>query len=224
MAAHKSEKTPIQVEVLKRDGSPSGEKVSLDPAIFGITPNDHAIYMAVRSIMANQRQGTHKVKPRNEVRGGGRKPFRQKKTGRARAGTTRSPLWVGGGSIFGPEPHDYVVKLSSKMKRLARKSALSYKAKDEAIRVVEDFTFDQAKTREMVGVLKALLLNGKKTLLLTAATDTVLLRSGRNIPALNLREAANASTYEIVNANVVVIQKSAVKALQDSFKNGNDKS
>jgi len=214
----------MQVEVLKRDGSPSGEKISLDPAIFGITPNDHAIYMAVRSIMANQRQGNHKVKARNEVRGGGRKPYRQKKTGRARAGTSRSPIWVGGGSIFGPKPHDYVVKLSAKMKKLARKSALSYKAKDEAIRVVEDFTFDQAKTREMTGVLKALSLIGKKTLLLTPGTDPILLRSGRNIPALNVREAANASTYEIVNTNVIVIQKSAVKALQDSFKNGGAKS
>src|SRR5512137_695812 len=109
----------MQVEVYKIDGTPSGEKLELDPAVFGIKPSDHAIYMAVRSIMANQRQGTHKVKPRNEVSGGGKKPFKQKKTGRARAGSTRSPIMVGGGSIFGPHPHDYVVKLPVKVRKLA---------------------------------------------------------------------------------------------------------
>jgi large subunit ribosomal protein L4 len=212
----------MQVEVLRKDGSPSGEKVSLDPAIFEIKPNDHAIYMAVRSIMANQRQGNHKVKSRGEVRGGGKKPFKQKKTGRARAGTTRSPLWSGGGSIFGPKPHDYVVKVPAKMRKLARKSALSLKAKDEAIRIVEDFTFDRIKTKEMASVLKALLLGGKKTLFLTPAKNDVLLKSGRNIPTLSVREAANASTYEIVNNQVLLLQKSAVKALQDSFRKAGD--
>ncbi|GJQ21133.1 MAG: 50S ribosomal protein L4 [Bacteroidia bacterium] len=208
----------MQIEVLKRDGSPSGEKVTLDPAIFGVTPNDHAIYMAVRSYMANQRQGTHKVKPRNEVRGGGKKPYRQKKTGRARAGTTRSPLWVGGGSIFGPKPHDYAVKVPAKLRRLARLSALSLKAKAEAIKIVEDFTFDQPKTREMAGVLKALSLHGTKTLFLTPSKNDVLLRSGRNIPALSIREAANASTYDIVNHKTLVLQKSALKSLEASLR------
>ncbi|MBI3579375.1 MAG: 50S ribosomal protein L4, partial [Ignavibacteriales bacterium] len=139
----------MQLEVYKKDGSKSGEKVTLAPEIFEITPNDHAIYQMVRSIQANQRQGTHKVKGRSEVRGGGKKPFKQKKTGRARAGTTRSPLWVGGGSIFGPHPHDYVVKLPAKVKTLARKSALSYKAKDNSIVVVEDFSLDAPKTKEI---------------------------------------------------------------------------
>lgn len=214
----------MQVDVFRKDGSPSGQKVSLDPSIFGIKPNDHAIYMAVRSIMANQRQGTHKVKSRGEVRGGGKKPYRQKKTGRARAGTSRSPLWTGGGSIFGPKPHDYVVKLPAKMKKLARKSALSLKAKDEAIKVVEDFTFDQIKTREMASVLKALSLTDKKTLFLTPEKNDVLLKSGRNIPTLSVREAANASTYEIVNNQVLLIQKSALKTLQDSFGKAEEKS
>ncbi len=208
----------MQVEVLKKDGSASGEKINLDPGIFEIKPNDHAIYMAVRSIMANQHQGTHKVKSRGEVRGGGKKPFRQKKTGRARAGTIRSPLWSGGGSIFGPKPHDYVVKVPAKMRKLARKSALSLKAKDEAIRIVEDFTFDRIKTKEMASVLKALSLAGKKTLFLTPAKNDVLLKSGRNIPSLSIREAANASTYEIVNNQILLLQKSAVKALQDSIR------
>ncbi len=209
----------MQIEIYKKDGSPSGEKVTLDPSIFEIKPNDHAIYMAVRSIMANQRQGTHKVKPRNEVRGGGKKPFKQKKTGRARAGTSRSPLWAGGGSIFGPTPHDYVVKISAKLRKLARKSALSYKAKDSAITVVEDFSFDQPKTKEMTAVLKAFSLAKKKTLLLTSGKNDAVLKSGRNIPSLSVRDASTASTYEIVNTNMLLIQKSALTALQNSLKN-----
>ncbi len=211
----------MQLNVHKIDGSLSGEKVTLDPGIFEVKPNDHALYQAVRSYMANQRQGTHKVKPRNEVRGGGKKPFRQKKTGRARAGTTRSPLWVGGGSIFGPTPHDYVVKLPAKMKKLARKSALSYKAKNEAIVVVEDFSPSAPKTKEVANVLKALSLNAKKTLLLTGKTDRVLLKSGRNIATLMIREADKASTYELLDNQVLLIQKSAVEVLQNSLKNEN---
>lgn len=209
----------MQIEIYRKDGSPSGEKVTLDPSIFEIKPNDHAIYMAVRSIMANKRQGTHKVKPRNEVRGGGKKPFKQKKTGRARAGTNRSPLWAGGGSIFGPTPHDYVVKISAKLRKLARKSALSYKAKDSAITVVEDFSFDQPKTKEMAAVLKAFSLGGKKILLLTSGKNVAVLKSGRNIPSLSVRDASTASTYEIVNTNMLLIQKSALSALQNSLKN-----
>jgi large subunit ribosomal protein L4 len=209
----------MQVDVYKIDGTLSGEKVELDANIFEIAPNDHAIYQAVRSIQANQRQGTHKVKTRSEVSGGGRKPFKQKKTGRARAGTTRSPLWIGGGSIFGPTPHDYVVKLPAKVRKLARKSALSYKAKDGAVKVVEDFQFDEVKTKKMVEVLKALLVDKQKTLLLTKTTDETLLKSGRNIPKLQVREADKASTFEILKNQVLLIQKSAVDVLQKSLKN-----
>ena len=209
----------MQVDVYKIDGTLSGEKVELDASIFEIEPNDHVIYQAVRSIQANQRQGTHKVKTRSEVSGGGRKPFKQKKTGRARAGTTRSPLWVGGGSIFGPTPHDYVVKLPVKVRKLARKSALSYKAKDGAVKVVEDFQFDEVKTKKMSAILKALSLEKQKTLLLTSTTDGVLLKSGRNIPKLQVREADKASTFEILKNQVLLIQKSAVDVLQKSLKN-----
>jgi large subunit ribosomal protein L4 len=209
----------MQLEVLKIDGKPSGEKVTLSETVFGIQPNDHAIYMVVRSIQANQRQGTHKVKPRNEVRGGGKKPFRQKKTGGARRGTNRSPLLVGGGSIFGPMPHDYVINVPAKMRKLARKSALSYKAQDKAIVVVEDFKFNEIKTKQVVGVLKALSLNGKKTLLMTTAADGVLVKSGRNIPTLNIRTADKASTFEILNTEVLMIQKSALGVLENSLKN-----
>jgi large subunit ribosomal protein L4 len=209
----------MELEVYKKDGTKSGEKVTLAPEIFEITPNDHAIYQAVRSIQANQRQGTHKVKPRNEVRGGGRKPFKQKKTGRARAGTTRSPLWIGGGSIFGPHPHDYVLKIPAKMRMLARKSALSYKAKDGSIVVVEDFSLESPKTKEISSVLKALSLQGKKTLFLTSKTDGVLFRSGRNIPTLDVREADKVSTFDILRNQVLLIQKSAIAVLQKSLMN-----
>jgi large subunit ribosomal protein L4 len=209
----------MELEVYKKDGTKSGEKVTLAPEIFEITPNDHAIYQAVRSIQANQRQGTHKVKPRNEVRGGGRKPFKQKKTGRARAGTTRSPLWIGGGSIFGPHPHDYVLKIPAKMRVLARKSALSYKAKDGSIVVVEDFSLESPKTKEISSVLKALSLQGKKTLFLTSKTDGVLFRSGRNIPTLDVREADKVSTFDILRNQVLLIQKSAITVLQKSLLN-----
>jgi large subunit ribosomal protein L4 len=209
----------MQVDVYNIDGTLSGEKVELDANIFGIEPNDHVIYQAVRSIQANQRQGTHKVKGRSEVSGGGRKPFKQKKTGRARAGTTRSPLWVGGGSIFGPTPHDYVVKLPAKVRKLARKSALSYKVKDGAIKVVVDFQFDTVKTKKMSDVLKALSLDKQKTLLLTKTTDGTLLKSGRNIAKLQVREADKASTFEILKNQVLLIQKSAVDVLQKSLEN-----
>ena len=209
----------MELEVYKKDGSKSGEKVKLAPEIFEIKPNDHAIYQAVRSIQANQRQGTHKVKGRSEVRGGGKKPFKQKKTGRARSGSTRSGLWVGGGSIFGPHPHDYVVKLSAKVRALARKSALSYKAKDNQIIVVEDFSMDAPKTKDLAIVLKALSLNGKKTLFLTAKTDNAVYKSGRNIPSVNVREADKASTYEILDTQMLLIQKSAIDILQKSLSN-----
>lgn len=209
----------MELEVYKKDGTKSGEKVTLAPEVFEIKPNDQAIYQAVRSIQANQRHGTHKVKGRSEVRGGGRKPFKQKKTGRARAGTTRSPLWIGGGSIFGPHPHDYVVKLPAKVRALARKSALSYKAKDNSIVVVEDFSFEGPKTKELAAVLKALSLHGKKTLLLTTKTEGAVYKSGRNIPAVNVREADKASTYDILDTQVLLIQKSAVDVLQKSLMN-----
>ena len=209
----------MELEVYKKDGTKSGETVTLAPEVFEIIPNDHAIYQAVRSIQANQRQGTHKVKGRSEVRGGGRKPFKQKKTGRARSGSTRSGVWVGGGSIFGPKPHDYVLKITAKVKALARKSALSYKAKDNSIVVVEDFSLDAPKTKELTSVLKALSLYGKKTLLITSKNEESVYKSGRNIPTVNIREADKASTYDILDTQVLLIQKSAVGVLQKSLMN-----
>ncbi|KER10842.1 MAG: 50S ribosomal protein L4 [[Candidatus Thermochlorobacteriaceae] bacterium GBChlB] len=207
----------MQVKVLKKDGSESGETVELNPTVFEIEPNDHAIYMDVRSLMANQRQGTHKVKSREEVRGGGKKPYRQKGTGGARRGTQRSPLMPGGGAIFGPRPHDYVLKVNRKMKTLARKSALSYKAKESAIVVVEDFAPAAIKTKEVAAVLKNLGLDGKKTLMLTAGKNEMLYKSGRNIDRLHILEANKAATYDILNSKVLLFQKSAVKMLEETL-------
>jgi large subunit ribosomal protein L4 len=209
----------MELEVYKADGSKTGEKVTLRSDVFEIEPNDHAIYQAVRLYLANQRQGTHKTKTRSEVRGGGKKPWRQKHTGRARSGSTRSPVWIGGGTIFGPRPRDYDFKLPRKVKMLARKSALSYKAKNGEILVVEDFTFPAPKVKEMISVLNALSLFGKKTLVLVPATDLNLHKSGRNIPTVKVLEANKASTYDILNNQVLLIQKTALGVLENSIRN-----
>ena len=207
----------MNLDVYKIDGSKSGEKINLSDEIFGIEPNDHVLYLSVKAFLANQRQGTHKVKTRSEVRGGGRKPFRQKGRGGARAGTSRSPLWIGGGSIFGPKPRSYRQKLNIKVKKLARKSALSYKAKAKQIVVVEDFNIEVPKTKEFAGILKSLNLEGKKTLLLTPSNLENLYKSGRNISKINIIEADKASTYDILNNQILLLQKSAVEKLESTF-------
>ena len=209
----------MELNVYKKDGTKSGETVKLSEDIFGIEPNHHLIYRAVRVYLDNQRQGTSKVKTRREVRGGGKKPFKQKHTGMARQGTSRSPVMVGGGSIFGPEPRDYTNQLPAGMRRLARKSALSLKAKEGLIRVIEDFSTAAPKTKEMMGVLKALELGSTKTLLLLAKPDANVVKSGRNIPGLHVAQADKASTYDFVNTQVLLIQKSALEVLQNTFKN-----
>jgi len=209
----------MELEVYKKDGTKSGEKVKLSDDIFGIEPNEHAIYRAVRTYLDNQRQGTSKVKTREEVRGGGRKPFKQKGTGNARQGSSRSPVMIGGGSIFGPKPRDYTTKLPTELHKLARKSALSYKAKEGQIKIVEDFILEALKTREMVAVLKALQLDASKTLLLMPKSDSNVVKSGRNIPKFFVKEADKASTYDFVNNVTLLIQKSAVEVLQNTFKN-----
>lgn len=207
----------MKVDVYKIDGSKSSGKVELSDEIFGIEPNDHVLYLAVKAYLANQRQGTHKAKERSEVSGGGRKPWKQKGRGGARAGTTRSPLWVGGGTIFGPRPRNYRQKLNKKVLQLARKSALSYKAKADQIIVVEDFDFDSPKTKELSNILSALKVNGKKILLLTAGNRQKVYLSGRNLPKLNILEASNASTYDLVNNQLLLLQKSAVEEIQNSL-------
>lgn len=212
----------MTLEVLKIDGSSTGEKLELADDIFGIEPNDHAIYLAVKSYRANQRQGTHKSKERGEVSGGGKKPWKQKGRGGSRAGTSRSPLWVGGGTIFGPKPHLYKQDLPKKVKRLARKSALSYKVKDEQLMIVEDFNFEQPKTKEFVKMLSALKVSGKKVLLLTKENSTSVYKSGRNIPKVKILEAAQASTYDILNNQMLILQKGAVDVISKTFVNSKE--
>ena len=158
----------MELKVYKLDGSESGQTVNLPDEVFQIEPNQHLIYQSVRTYLSNQRQGTHKTKGRSEVRGGGKKPFKQKGTGNARRGTSRSPLMVGGGNIFGPIPHTYKLKLPKKAARLARKSALSFKAKENEIMIIEDFTFDSPKTKDLSSILKSLKIEDKKTLLLVS--------------------------------------------------------
>jgi large subunit ribosomal protein L4 len=205
----------MTIDVLKIDGSKSGEKLELSDSVFSIEPNDHAIYLDVKAYLANQRQGTHKAKERGEVRGGGKKPWKQKGRGGARAGTIRSPLWVGGGTIFGPRPRDYRQDLPKKVKQLARKSALSYKVKDEQLVVVEDFSFDKPRTKDFVKVLESLKLSGKKVLLLTGDYKPEVYKSGRNIPKVQILEAAKATTYDLLNNQVLVMQKSAVEVIEN---------
>lgn len=207
----------MTLDVLKIDGSKSGDKIDLSDSIFAIEPNDHAIYLSVKAYLANQRQGTSKSKERGEVRGGGKKPWKQKGRGGARAGTSRSPLWVGGGTIFGPKPRDYRQDLPKKVKRLARKSALSYKVKDSQLLVVEDFNIEQPKTKEFSKILNALKVNGKKVLMLTEVNNPNVYKSGRNIPKVQVLEASKASTYDLLNNQILILQKGAVKEIEKTF-------
>jgi large subunit ribosomal protein L4 len=207
----------MTLDVLKIDGSKSGDKIDLSDNIFAIEPNDHAIYLSVKAFLANQRQGTSKSKERGEVRGGGKKPWKQKGRGGARAGTSRSPLWVGGGTIFGPRPRDYRQDLPKKLRRLARKSAFSYKVKDDQLLIVEDFNIEQPKTKEFSKILSALKVSGKKILLLTDANNPNIYKSGRNIPKVKILEASKASTYDLLNNQILILQKSAIKEIEKTF-------
>ncbi|MBN2009120.1 50S ribosomal protein L4 [candidate division KSB1 bacterium] len=207
----------MELDVYKIDGSPSGEKISLPDEIFNIEPNDHAIYQAVRSFTINGRQGTVATKNRALVRGGGKKPWRQKGRGTARAGTSRSPLWSGGGRIFGPSPRDFKFNLPKKVKKLARKSALTYKAREAAITVVEDFNIEQGKTKEIFNILKNMKLNSKKVLLATSGIDSLLVRAGRNIPYFNICMVENINTYDILNCQNLVLQKSALEKMKEVY-------
>ncbi len=203
----------MKLNVYKIDGTQSPDTVELPAGIFEIEPNHHLIYMAVRSYLSNRRQGTHKTKERSEVRGGGKKPWRQKGRGTARAGTTRSPLWVGGGTIHGPRPRLYKIDMPKKAARLARKSALSLKAKSGEIMIVEDINFEKPKTKDFSLILSNLNLESKKVLMLLTADNDNVYRSGRNIKKVSLKNAKDVATYELVNNNTILIQKSALEDL-----------
>jgi large subunit ribosomal protein L4 len=203
----------MEVKVYRQDGTETGRTVSLDPSVFDVTPHDHAIWLDVKAIRANARQGTHKAKERAEVAGSTRKLYRQKGTGHARAGSAKSPIRRSGGTIFGPRPRDYSQDINRKTKRLARRSALTYKARNGNIRVVEDFVLEAPSTREMVGFLRAGVLQDRRVLLLTAEYDTTLYLSGRNIPGVRVLDAASASTYDIMQAAVLVVQEGALPVI-----------
>lgn len=206
----------MQVEVLNTKGQKTGRSVELPDDIFGAEPNDHVLYLAVKQYLAAQRQGTHKVKTRAEVQGASRKLHRQKGTGGSRKGNIRNPLYKGGGTIFGPKPHGYGFKLNKKVKDLAKISALSYKAKDNAIVVVEEMNFDAPKTKQFAETLKSLNVAGKKTLLVLAEYNDNLYLSLRNISSVGSTLLTDINTYDIVNADVLVLTENAAKVFTET--------
>ncbi len=203
----------MEVSVLNIKGQETGRKVSLNEAIFGIEPNDHVIYLDVKQYMANKRQGTAKSKERSEISGSTRKLGRQKGGGGARHGDINSPLLIGGGRVFGPKPRDYSFKLNKKVKQLARKSALSYKAQENAIVVVEDFQLDAPKTKEFVEIAKNLKVDGKKVLMLLNENNKNVYLSARNLQRADVMEAKNVNTYKVLNADVLVITENSLKTI-----------
>ncbi|HLP35373.1 50S ribosomal protein L4 [Lacibacter sp.] len=205
----------MQVDVLNKSGKATGRSIELPEEIFGIEPNDHVIYLAVKQYQAAQRQGTHKVKTRAEVKGASRKLHRQKGTGGSRKGNIRNPLYKGGGTVFGPKPHGYDFKLNRKVKDLAKMSALSYKAKENAIVIVEDLNMDTPKTKEFVSVLSNLNLAGKKALVVIPDYNDNLYLSLRNLPKVVGTLLADVNTYDLVNSDVLVLTESAAKVFSE---------
>ena len=205
----------MEVNVLNIQGQETGRTVTLNDAVFGITPNDHVLYLDVKHYLACQRQGTAKSKERSEVSGSTRKLGRQKGGGGARRGDINSPVLVGGGRVFGPKPRDYRFKLNVKTKILARKSALSYKAQENAIVVVEDFTFDAPKTKDVLAAMKALQVEGKKVLFVMPQEDKNVYLSARNIQKTEVMGAANINAYKILNADVMVVCESSLQKIDD---------
>jgi large subunit ribosomal protein L4 len=206
----------MQVEVLDIKGKKTGRTVELPETVFGIEPNDHVIYLSVKQYLAAQRQGTHKVKTRAEVQGASRKLHKQKGTGGSRKGNIRNPLYKGGGTIFGPKPHTYDLKLNAKVKNLAKNSALSYKAKENAIVVVEDVKLDAPKTKSFVAILKSLKVGEKKALFVMPETNDNVYMSLRNVPTVLGVIKNEINTYDVVNSEVVVITESALKQFSET--------
>lgn len=204
----------MQVEVLNISGKKTAKKVELVDSIFAAEPNDHCIYLDVKQHLANQRQGTHKSKERAEIARTTKKLKRQKGTGGARAGSMKSPLFIGGGRVFGPRPRDYSFKLNKKVKALARVSALSYKAKDNAITVLEDFNFEAPKTKNYIDLMKNLNLSDKKTLLVVGDTNKNVYLSSRNIQGTKVVKASDLNTYDILHAETLILAESSVKVLE----------
>ena len=208
----------MEVNVYNIKGEATGRKITLNESIFGIEPNDHAIYLDVKQYLANQRQGTHKSKERSEISGSTRKIGRQKGGGGARRGDLNSPVLVGGGRVFGPTPRDYSFKLNKKVKALARKSALSYKAQAEAIVVVEDFNFEAPKTKEFVEMTKNLKVCDKKVLVVLSEANKNVYLSARNVKSADVQSISGLNTYRVLNAGVVVFAESALSAIDNILK------
>ena len=208
----------MELNILDIKGKETGKTVSLDDTVFGIEPNDHAIYLDVKQYLANKRQGTHKSKGRSELAGSTRKLGRQKGSGGARPGDIKSPIRVGGGRIFGPVPRDYSFKLNKKVKQLARKSALSYKAIEKAITVVNDLNFEAPKTKDFVAMMKNLQVADKKTLFILSNGNKNVYLSARNLTKVKVLTISELSTYSIVGANNIVFTEESVAALEQTFK------
>ena len=209
----------MEVSVYNIKGEDTGRKVVLNDAIFGIEPNDHAIYLDVKQYMANQRQGTHKSKERSEISGSTRKLGRQKGGGGARRGDINSPVLVGGARVFGPQPRDYGFKLNKKVKNLARKSALAYKAQDNAILVVEDFNFEAPKTKQYVELFQNLKVADKKLLMVLAEANKNVYLSARNIQRQDMAVASAVNTYQVLNADAMVVTESALAVIEGTLMN-----
>ncbi|RFZ83402.1 50S ribosomal protein L4 [Mucilaginibacter terrenus] len=208
----------MEVNVLNVSGKETGAKVQLPESVFGVEPNDHAIYLDVKQFLANQRQGTHKAKQRNEIAGSTRKLHKQKGTGGARAGSIKSPLFNGGGRVFGPQPRDYSFKLNKKLKSLARKSALSYKAQDNNILVLEDFNFDSIKTKSYIKMEADLNVTNDKTLLVLAGVENNnVYLSSRNLKKTKVISVEQLNTYDVLNAGKLILTTGAVKTLEEAL-------
>src|SRR5690606_34158399 len=207
----------MEVAVLDINGKETGRKVSLSSSVFGVEPSNHAVYLDVKQFLANQRQGTHKSKERAEIAGSTRKIKKQKGTGTARAGSIKSPVFKGGGRIFGPRPKDYTQKLNKNVKRLARKSALSLKAKDNSIIVIEDFNFEAPKTKEFTNVLEALGLENKKSLFVLGDSNNNVYLSSRNLKASEVVTTSELNTYKIVNANSIVLFEGSIEGIESNL-------
>jgi large subunit ribosomal protein L4 len=207
----------MEIKVVNIEGKETGNKVTLSDSIFGIEPNDHAIYLDVKQFLANQRQGTHKSKQRNEISGSTRKLHKQKGTGGSRKGGIKNPLFRGGGRVFGPQPRDYSFKLNKKLKALARMSALSYKAKNNDIVVLEDFNFETPKTKNFISLVNNLKIAGKKSLLVLGASNDNVYLSSRNLQKSKVITAYEISTYDLLHADKLVLTSSSVKTIEESL-------
>jgi len=208
----------MELSIVNIKGEDTGKKVTLNDSIFKIEPNDHVIYLDVKQYLANKRQGTHKAKERNEVTGSTKKIKRQKGTGTARAGSIKSPIFRGGGRVFGPKPRDYSFKLNKKVKQLARKSALSYKANDNKIKVLENFNFEVPKTKEFVNLRNNLGVADKKVLLVLSEQNKNIYLSSRNLQDVKVVNISDINTYDIVNASVVLFVENSIEPLHKMFR------